>query len=47
MDAKTILIFLAAVCFGIDALNGILRINLPILWTAAGFCFLTIALLLI
>jgi hypothetical protein len=42
-----ILFILAAICFGIDALKGVLGLNTPINWTAGGFCLLTIALWLV
>lgn len=38
---KLVLIILAAICFGLDAL----RVGGRISWTPAGFCLLTISLL--
>jgi hypothetical protein len=42
-----ILFILAAIFFAIDALKSALNIQIPIGWTAAGFCCLTIALWLV
>jgi hypothetical protein len=46
-DMQKILFILAAICFGIDALKGVLGFSSPINWTAGGFCLLTIALWLV
>lgn len=40
---RTLLISLAAACFALDAL----RVGGRISWTPAGFCLLTVALLLV
>jgi hypothetical protein len=46
MDPQ-LLFILAAIFFAIDALKSVLNIKIPIEWTAAGFCSLTIALWLV
>ncbi len=42
-----ILFILAAISFGLDAVKGILGLNIQINLVSLGFCFLTIAIWLV